>query len=305
MARPNEGHDGPDLVQRTITVAGVERTYWTAPERPAGGRLLLAFHGLGISGPLLSDWTGLGERGPAAGFVTVFPDAVDEMWEDHGTGRLDHVDDPGFVAALVASLAESDRIDPRRVFLTGLSNGATFVERLVRTGAVRTAGFALVAGTARTASQVTTPIAAGPTAVLIIAGTGDRMVPYAGGVAEGVMAWVARRRVRHLLADPGGHGVVGVEELAAEWATVDGCASIPVVERLPATADGFSLARLKWPVERPPGAPVVVYRIDDGGHGWPGGSMYVPGRVFGRVPAALDATQLVLDFATRSISSSA
>jgi poly(3-hydroxybutyrate) depolymerase len=46
----------------------------------------------------------MAERGTAAGFATVFPDARNEMWDDVGLGRTDGIDDAAFIAALVARL---------------------------------------------------------------------------------------------------------------------------------------------------------------------------------------------------------
>jgi len=44
--------------------------------------------------------------------------------------------------------------------------------------------------------------------------------------------------------------------------------------------------------------PVVLYRIEGGGHGWPGGPQYLPARVIGRVPRHLDASEILLDMVT-------
>jgi len=40
---------------------------------------------------------------------------------------------------------------------------------------------------------------------------------------------------------------------------------------------------------------VVVYRIQGGGHGWPGGPQYLPARVVGLIPRHLDATGILLN----------
>ena len=48
----------------------------------------------------------------------------------------------------------------------------------------------------------------------------------------------------------------------------------------------------------PPGQPcppVVVYRLEGGGHGWPGGPRYLPARVVGLIPRHLDATGILLN----------
>jgi poly(3-hydroxybutyrate) depolymerase len=41
--------------------------------------------------------------------------------------------------------------------------------------------------------------------------------------------------------------------------------------------------------------PLVLYRIEGGGHGWPGGPQYLPARTVGPIPRQLDATQILLD----------
>ena len=53
------------------------------------------------------------------------------------------------------------------------------------------------------------------------------------------------------------------------------------------------MTRLAW--SAPGCAPVVLYRIEGGGHGWPGGPQFLPARVIGPVPRHLDATGLLLE----------
>jgi poly(3-hydroxybutyrate) depolymerase len=55
---------------------------------------------------------------------------------------------------------------------------------------------------------------------------------------------------------------------------------------------GYWLVRA--PVARGP-LLVVLYRIDGGGHGWPGGPQFLPARVIGPIPWQLDATGILLD----------
>jgi poly(3-hydroxybutyrate) depolymerase len=41
----------------------------------------------------------------------------------------------------------------------------------------------------------------------------------------------------------------------------------------------------------------VLYRLIDGGHGWPGGRQSPPRLLVGRISKAFDATGIALDFA--------
>lgn len=197
-----------DLERWTITVAGRERTYWLAPGPAGPAPLLVVLHGLGLPVATMAKWTGLATRGPAAGFATVFPEGVEEMWDDTGRGRRDGFDDDAFARALVDHLATEGIADPRKLFLVGLSNGGFFAERLARAGIVQPRGIVLVVSTTRAVAHEDTPHPRTPTAVLCFAGTADRLVPYDGGRSTGALGWFARRRVRPLLLDPSGRDVV-------------------------------------------------------------------------------------------------
>jgi poly(3-hydroxybutyrate) depolymerase len=57
------------------------------------------------------------------------------------------------------------------------------------------------------------------------------------------------------------------------------------------------VTRKTW--TRPGCHPATLYRIDGGGHGWPGGPQFMPARAIGKVAKHLDATGLLLDMAGR------
>lgn len=288
----------PELTDRTIVLRGVKRSYGVATGSPSNGPLLLVFHGLGINGAVMAAWTGLARRGPAAGFITAFPNGVNEFWDDTGLNRADAVDDPAFVTALIDELAGiTTRADPE-VVLVGLSNGASFVENLARHGLVKARGIALVAGTARVVSRRRAPIPEQRCGVLLIAGTADPNVPYQGGRASGLTGWIARRRMRGRLLHTEGRESVAPERTAADWALANGCGPQP--ETRPTASGGdLPVEKLVWSC--PSGLPVTLYRIVGGGHGWPGGPQYVPRFLIGRISRTFDATGAVLEFAREVI----
>jgi polyhydroxybutyrate depolymerase len=292
--------------RRSLDVDGIARTYWVPLDPPIEAvaaalsdppPLLIALHGLNSSGSRLAWWSSLDSRGPLAGFRCVFPDALRTVWDDHGCGRVDGADDPAFIAALIDHLAGTGQADPRRVVLTGVSSGATFAERLARTGAVNVDGLALVTGTARVASRRHTPLAGADTDVLLIAGTDDPMLPYEGGAARGRLGRATLKDVREVLLDGSGHDSVAPEQLMADWIAANGCRTPPLVQSLAPTAENFPVVRLAWAPEASGGATVELYRIEGGGHGWPNGRQYLPARMIGRIPQGFDATGIVLRFA--------
>jgi polyhydroxybutyrate depolymerase len=283
------------LERRTLNAGGAVRTYWMAPQPAPGAPLLVVLHGMGLDGPQMAAWTGLAVRGPAAGLATVFPDAVGGTWDDTGQGRLDGIDDGGFVAGLIDLLVTKGNATAGAVFLAGLSNGAFFAERLARQGIVRATGVILVSGTAREAGRQATPQPAGPVAVLCIEGTRDPLVPYAGGGASGPLAWMSRRRARRSLVASDGRNVVAVETITADWAAANGCSTTPAIDSVSGELGDLPVSRRTWTSGGR--GRVVLYRIEGGGHGWPGGPQYMPALFVGRIARNLDATGLLLDFA--------
>lgn len=283
------------LERRTLNAGGAVRTYWMAPQPASGAPLLVVLHGMGLNGPHMAAWTGLAVRGPAAGFSTVFPDAVGEIWDDTGAGRLDGIDDGEFVAGLIDLLVAEGNAMAGVVFLAGLSNGAFFAERLARHGIVRATGVILVSGTARQAGRQAAPRPARPAAVLCIEGTRDPMVPYSGGRASGPLGWMARRRARRYMVHSDGREVIAVETLTADWAAANGSSPMPMSEPVGGEPGDLRVSRKTWTSGGR--ARVVLYRIEGGGHGWPGGPQYMPALFVGRIARHLDATGILLDFA--------
>jgi polyhydroxybutyrate depolymerase len=295
----------PDLRQIWVPVGDLVRSYHLAPMPPAASTsgprpLVIALHGAGGDGPGMAALTGLATRGPSAGFVTVFPDGLNRGWND---GRTDArvrsrvgVDDVAFVGALIRQLATGSLetagvVDPRQVFACGISNGAFLTDHLARVTGLTGIGLAaigLVAGTAPAIGHRSNPTPANPTPVTIISGTADPLVPYAGGAIG------FRRRGRNHGRGPGRGTAVGAEALAAEWASINGCAPTPTWRQVPVSTGDLPAWQASWTSAAGDGPPVELIRIDGGGHTWPGGLPYLPERLIGPT-ARLDATGLLLD----------
>jgi polyhydroxybutyrate depolymerase len=280
-----------DLEYRSLDVAGVRRGYWLARGPDAAGPLLMVLHGSGTSGKAIATtFTGLATRAPAAEVTAVFPDGWQQVWHiarpPPGEPRLDDV---AFLRALAGELGGAP------VFLAGLSNGGGFAEHVARYGLLPLAGLFVVAGTIREFSRDGQPVPRQRTAVTIMAGTGDRAVPYDGGPlsASGVGGWILRRRAARHGDLPAERRVAPAEIVAGDWAAGNGIDGPPSVSELPVTAGDPPVTRLTWAAPGCP--PVALYRIEGGGHGWPGGPQYLPARVTGPIPRHLDATALLLE----------
>lgn len=265
--------------RRTLEVAGSGRAYllYLPASRAPGAPLplVLVFHGAGGRGSGMARHTGFNRLAERQGFAVAYPDGVRRRWND-ARGLGGGQDDVAFVRRLLDTLDRELGIDPRRLYATGVSNGAMFAYRLAcdLTGVL--AAIAPVAG-AMPAVLTDRCAAAEPVAVVAIQGTADPFVPYGGG-------GVAMRR----------GSVLSAAEGTAFWVRVNGCGvAIDVSPTVDTVTDGTRVRRERHSGCRAQRA-VELYTIEGGGHTWPGGPA-VPRRL-GRTSRELNATETIWAF---------
>lgn len=274
--------------QARMQVNGATRTYAVhvpPGPAPAGGfPLVLAFHGGGMQGEQMRKLTHFDAVADQRGFVVAYPDGIDKHWNDGRSTIKNPQDDIGFVSAMIAQLAQNHAIDRKRVYATGLSNGALFAERLGCDLARDIAAIAPVAGT-MPADIAASCKPGAPVAVLQIGGTRDPIMPYGGGA----------------VADFGGRGeggmVLPLEQTSAFWARANGCGSAGAPEPVTvvAPADPTRVMRKRY-AQCPASGPVVQLSIVGGGHTWPGGAQYARALVVGLASRQIDASESIADF---------
>jgi len=271
---------------KAVSSGGRERTYrlYVPPALPHNvpAALVVVFHGGDGNGASAERLTGFDDLADRQKFVVAYPDAWGRHWND---GRdvdafdsyRDRIDDVAFVSSLIDAISAAYRIDPRRVYATGISNGAIFSNFLAARLADRIAAIAPVAG------GFAEPLRSGfrpsrAVSVLIINGTEDPLVPYTGGA-------VSRTHGR----------VLGAEETARLWADADGCRHDTSRDAPTAAVEGCRTVRTRWAGGRD-GTEVVLDTIEGGGHAWPGGPQYLPRLFIGRACPQPDATTEIWDF---------
>ncbi|GAA4382426.1 extracellular catalytic domain type 1 short-chain-length polyhydroxyalkanoate depolymerase [Hymenobacter koreensis] len=188
-----------------------------------------------------------------ANFLVVHPNGTvdasgNRHWNTFGP-RGSGVDDVAFISALIDSLSARYRIDPNRVYSTGMSNGGFMSYELACQLSGRIAAVGSVTGS-MIASRMNTCAPSRPVPIIEIHGTADATVPYSGGTAL---------------------NFVPIPALLAHWVQVNGCNPTPVVTPVPNTntTDGSTAERQVWSGGRN-GSVVEHYRIIGGGHTWPG-----------------------------------
>ncbi|HEX4994402.1 MAG TPA: PHB depolymerase family esterase [Methylomirabilota bacterium] len=271
----------------TLEVGGLTRSYLlhVPPTLPAGpAPLVLVFHGGGGNGPGIERLTRFSELADREGVLIAYPEGVGRNWYDgreFSSGSRAHrerIDDVGFVAALLDVVARAYAVDPRRIYATGISNGAVFSHYLAAHLSPRIAAIApVVGGIADPPDAWLRPER--PVSVLILQGTTDPLVPYRGGA-------IAFGRGR----------IIDTEEAARRWARLDGAAPEPRPTALAAPGkDHCGGLRLTHSGGRD-GSEVVLVRLDGGGHTWPGGPQYLPEGLIGRVCRDFSATAVIWEF---------
>jgi polyhydroxybutyrate depolymerase len=139
--------------------------------------LVIVLHGIGGTGENFRTWATFDAVAEREGFVAVYPDAVDTKWS-YGRpieGPMpasggETVDDVRFVRLLIDDLVEKKIVDPKRVYVTGMSRGALMTFTLACALADRLAAVAAVAS-GMTDHQREDCRPARPVPIMLIAGT--------------------------------------------------------------------------------------------------------------------------------------
>jgi polyhydroxybutyrate depolymerase len=182
------------LNRGAITVGGLKRTYraYVPREWAKGGPLVVVMHGSGQNGAQMRIETGYGFERLAGQhrFAVVYPDAHEGYWDVCGivgdvSARGGNVDDVGFLTAIVDKLIAELGVDPGRVLATGSSRGGSMALRLALEAPLRFRAVAAVSANVPTAENFKCkPSGQGTPSVMIMNGTKDPLVPFAGGEVD-------------------------------------------------------------------------------------------------------------------------
>lgn len=285
----------------TITHDGIERRYRIhVPEGLDARRnapLLVVFHGGGGNAAVASRM-GFTELADREKIVVLYPEATAGHWNDGRKGELirekaGKIDDVGFVIALIEKVRGEYRIDAKRIYATGFSNGGMMSHRMAIERADVFA--AIVPGIGGIAKEMATPEKFRPTepiSVMIIQGTEDPLVPYGGGkVAPGGLLGLRK----------GGNQdrgeIVSTEAAVELWRKANGIGYATEQVELPDKDrnDGCRLERITYP-EGKKGAKLTLIRMVGAGHTIPGGVQYLPERVIGKTCRDADGVEMIWGF---------
>lgn len=209
--------------------------------------LIIALHGGTGSAKNVEEQSLLPELSDQEGFILCSPNGLNRTWNAGwccGKAEENNVDDIGFIAALIDELTGNYNIDPKRVYVTGMSNGGMMAYRLACELSDKIAAIAPVAGTMVTTSC----LAENQVSVIHFHSYEDSNVPWNGGQGNG-------------LSD---HHNSPLDSVMMVWGGLNNCAV--VTEESRTGYDYHSWTNCTDSTE------LILYLTEDGGHSWPGGT---------------------------------
>lgn len=250
----------------TLTFGGLQRSYvlFRPAQLTGGGRvpLVIAMHGYTVDTTWMENTTDFDDLATKQGFVVVYPQGTGDAWNAGLCCGHNGNDDVGFIKALIDKLVSEQNVDPKRVFATGMSNGAFMAQRLACEAADRITAAASVSGSLVIANCAP----ARAISVLEMHGVDDDLVPIKGGTVAGLGSFPPT-----------------VANMQA-WAARDACATTPKM-----VSDGGTTTYTWSPCSNQ--TSVVLKTISGGGHSW-----FSPADG----PGIPDATQVVWAFLSQA-----
>jgi polyhydroxybutyrate depolymerase len=267
----------------TITVDGLDRTYLLnlPPSYYESNQLslVIAMHGGGGNAEQFEISTSLTDKANMAGFIVVYPNGVKstgilkaQTW--NGGSCCDYaveknIDDVKFISQLIDRLVVDYKINPKKIYATGHSNGGIMAYRLA---CELSSKIAAIAPNACSMSVTKSCNASRPVPVLHMHSVNDKNVPYTGGYGEGVSK---------AYFSP-------VDSVLNVWSVINACGT-----KAQKVADNPGYTFFKWS-DCQNHVNIYYYLTKDGGHAWPGGS---PGSAMGGSPSkSINANDLLWDF---------
>ena len=251
--------------------------------------LVIALHGGGgtAKGMIRLTLGRFNELADAYGFLVAYPQGLEKSWND---GRNDpisyahknNIDDTGFLSKLIETAIQHYKADPECIFVTGISNGGFMTFRVSRELAHKVKGVAPVTASIPINTR-TEHLTASPVNIMLLNGTTDPLVPYEGGYVE----VLGKKRGK----------ITSTDEAVDIFTKRNDCAVMPEVVNLDDRdpEDGTRVIRYEY-ANRETGHMVVLLKIVNGGHTWPGGWQYLGTKLIGKTSMDINACDEIWEF---------
>jgi polyhydroxybutyrate depolymerase len=225
--------------------------------RDSAWPLIVLLHTYGRTGATQEEYMGLGDLADFYGFIMVAPDGTpsaannNPLFWNASSACCDfdglELDDSAYLANLIDEIKSGYRIDPKRVYIIGHSNGAFMAHRMAHD---HSAGIAAIASLAGADQTVERPTPSDPVHVLQIHGDADTGIAYEGGEINDVVYPSAKQSVER-------------------WAERNGCATAGVDSGrldLDRSVAGMESTVTRYTTGCKPGGSTELWTIGGGAH---------------------------------------
>ncbi|OGF63650.1 MAG: hypothetical protein A2Y62_02040 [Candidatus Fischerbacteria bacterium RBG_13_37_8] len=286
-------HTDKQVVHGTILHNKIERTYimyLPAPyDHTKFAPLIFALHGGGGTAEGMVKLTAgsFNRLADKEGFIIVYPQGVGRHWNDGRKGANDrahkeNIDDVGFISLLIDRLVTEWNINPARIYVTGISNGAGMSFMLACHLSKKITAIAPVALTmSEDMISLCSPKKSMPVAMIM--GEKDPLVPWEGGEIR--IGPIKRGKV------------ISAQDSVQYWISHNKCSPKPKISYLQ-DKDPSDETRIRQETysECSANSNVIFYAVEGAGHTWPGGMQYLPKWIIGKTSYDIDAAELIWDF---------
>jgi polyhydroxybutyrate depolymerase len=248
--------------------------------------LVFFFHGAGGTAEQALRTYGWAQKAEAEHFFMIYPEGLPvvadqpgnfllnpHIWRDERANMAGvKVNDVHFFEVLLEKIKATVPVDPRRIYVTGFSNGAAmsftlgghFSDRIAAIAPVSSQSFSPATALAR------------PLPVYYLTGTADPLIPYHGGPVR--LPWGNTRNMPP------------VQETVDLWARLDGCPPQPQVLD---DREGVRVLRYGPGKDQ---AELIFTTVEGNGHHWPGTTEPLPKAVSGPRLDPFNATGRIWEF---------
>ncbi|MEM2100331.1 MAG: PHB depolymerase family esterase [Thermoproteota archaeon] len=214
--------------------------------------LVIALHGYTSNPRAIELTSGLSLKAEEENFIVIYPQGIgpDSSWNAGfccGQAALNNIGDVDFIRRLVEKTQEDLKIDSKRIYATGHSNGGMMSHRLAAELSDIFAAIAVVSGSIGKWQDgyLILPNPSEAVSVIVFHGMQDWVVPYNGGSFSSEYMFSS------------------VNESVSFWVQANHCSDIPQIE---VSNDG-NIVKTTY-TGGVNGTEVVLYTIMDGTHSW-------------------------------------
>lgn len=218
-------------------------------------------------------------------FIVVYPDGLNKAWNDgRAIAEKDKLgDDSKFISQLIDTLFKEYNIDTTRVFSTGMSNGGFFSFYLAYKFSKKFLAIAPVCANIPKffKDKYTTDE---PVSLMLICGTDDPLVKYEGG------------KIGFKFGKSRGTSL-STEESISIYIKNNKCSTTQKIEEFPDINKDDNCNATKYTYSGGiKNTEVVLIKITNGGHTWPGGNQYLPKKIVGNICKDFKGAEVIWEF---------